>query len=1121
MTGRSRTWILVLLAIVLISAAIIAFPFLYDPDSVKAFVLKQVEAQVGRQIEVGEARLELFPRIRLTLSQVVIRDTDPAQLFFTAQRVDLVLKAYSLLLRHQVVGKRLTIDEPRLEFRRDRSGHWNVVAASSVQPSTEDGVGNPLGLLMLVRQTRLRQGHLHVVDEFRPDGERSFDVSELDAKVVVAPNAAHADVTLAGRIPDSPKESTFSLTGRVKPHTPAAKMAVEDIGRADPSLQFEGTVEVSQADIRQIADFFGPRPIPERVHGSIDLQGHMSFAPGMVGYDMVLSKMKAGIEGLDIAGQASLSGLMGAHPTVALTFSSSPVTLDELLTRFPVQWLHPHLQQVVTEQQIGGTIEVVTATVTGSATPEHRLSLTGELRVKQGRALIGHDRTPAKDLSGGIFIEPDRLRVVELSGTYGTMRITGGKALVSSLETDPGLELDVSGEMPAAALIATLTKSVTAPRLSKALAGLHDIKGDSLVSLRMAGSVNTPDAIKISSAEVMAQDVWFRSPLLTERVVDLNGRLIYTKTGVQFDRMAGRIGRSQFEVHGALTTGNPVAYQDLTVRARADVSQFLRLLPFQLPSTVNLEGMAGLAMTLSGPLETPRMKGLLELRETSLSIPEMLQKPAGTSTSIEFEGDLSRTSVLTVERLELVLPPFRLAGKGRIRLGGSNNLDITFVSGPVSISGLPQGMTTGPVKDGIVEVSLDIRGRADDWKTWQMNGWVAVTDGMIEPPRLDYPIANLYLRLKVVQNGAEIKRLAFKIKDSDVRLSGEIKNWNLTPSIDVEVESAQLDLDLLVPKGARSPVRDFLETLAETSRVVAMVTIDRGTYKSLTFTDLSWRLVAKDGMLDIDRISGDTEDGQVSGRLVFHLPRQKPAEANASVRFSGIPFERLWQLMGDEAHLITGSLSGSGTIKGNDRDPLGILHSLDVRMELVVEQGRVRRGTILPKIVTILNLPTLLQGKVDLAKEGFPFDKFIGSFSMMNGVLTEDNLIMDSPIMKMSAAGNYEVLDDRLDAVAVVSPLGSYSQFLKSIPLFGKVFAGERQGIDTALFEVKGSFKDPDVKYLPMRSFATGLSGLAQLAFDMLKNTIMLPKELIVPSNEVKRTSEQPNHSERSDQHSP
>jgi hypothetical protein len=102
-------------------------------------------------------------------------------------------------------------------------------------------------------------------------------------------------------------------------------------------------------------------------------------------------------------------------------------------------------------------------------------------------------------------------------------------------------------------------------------------------------------------------------------------------------------------------------------------------------------------------------------------------------------------------------------------------------------------------------------------------------------------------------------------------------------------------------------------------------------------------------------------------------------------------------------------------------------------------------------------------------------------------------------------------MDDQIDAVVAVSPLGSYSQFLKSIPLFGKLFAGERQGLDTALFEVKGSLTEPDVNYLPLKSFATGLSGLAQLAFDVLKNTITLPKELMTPGeNGAARLDQKP-----------
>lgn len=77
----------------------------------------------------------------------------------------------------------------------------------------------------------------------------------------------------------------------------------------------------------------------------------------------------------------------------------------------------------------------------------------------------------------------------------------------------------------------------------------------------------------------------------------------------------------------------------------------------------------------------------------------------------------------------------------------------------------------------------------------------------------------------------------------------------------------------------------------------------------------------------------------------------------------------------------------------------------------------------------------------------------------------------------------------------VTSPLGHYAAMLKTIPLFGTLFAGERQGFDTAIFEVKGHAKDPDLRFLPAESLTTGVKGTVQLAFDLLVNAILLPKE--------------------------
>ena len=57
-------------------------------------------------------------------------------------------------------------------------------------------------------------------------------------------------------------------------------------------------------------------------------------------------------------------------------------------------------------------------------------------------------------------------------------------------------------------------------------------------------------------------------------------------------------------------------------------------------------------------------------------------------------------------------------------------------------------------------------------------------------------------------------------------------------------------------------------------------------------------------------------------------------------------------------------------------------------------------------------------------------------------------------------------------------------------------------GIATAMFTMKGAMEDPEVIYLPVKSFASGLSGLAQLAVDVLTNTLTLPIDLVTPDEE-------------------
>ena len=123
-------------------------------------------------------------------------------------------------------------------------------------------------------------------------------------------------------------------------------------------------------------------------------------------------------------------------------------------------------------------------------------------------------------------------------------------------------------------------------------------------------------------------------------------------------------------------------------------------------------------------------------------------------------------------------------------------------------------------------------------------------------------------------------------------------------------------------------------------------------------------------------------------------------------------------------------------------NPRGVVPTLGGNMDVVIEKGHVRKGTVIPRILALLNLPSVLGNKVDL-KNGFPFNKATATFKLEDGVITSKNVIVDSPIMKMTTAGEYDMVTDELDLVAAVSPFGRYSAFLKKIPLFGRILAGE------------------------------------------------------------------------------
>ena len=1101
---RTRV-VVALVAILLIggSAFFMFSSYLIGDEYLKDFFLQQLEQSIGRKIDVHRIKLVLFPRIRLELTQVAIHDRNSENILLSAQKLELVLR-FLPLLRKQVVGKRLFIEEPTLTLRRNRSGHWNILDQLAQGGSADQDTVDTISRVFRIREATLVNGKLLLIDDMHPEGARSMTLESVEASVLIRGERGQAELQISAGHAGDKGLSAITLAGTIST-AQRQTLASDDSSASQITLQFDGTLEAANLNLRELTDFFGPSPVPQQSPGAVNVHSHVRAVPGVAGYDVVLSDLSANLDQLKLSGQASLAGLLTPQPTFAVTLAASPIQLSRLFAMLPAEWMHPQLSVVIKDREVDGVVEIVSATVTGSVGAGPQLSLTGEFRVKEGQALIGESHVPAKDLAAVVSVEVGRLKVSNLSGLYGTIHMNESKALVTFLEAGPWLEMDILGTMTAADLLQFLAQTVKSEQLSRVLAASRDVEGNAAPMFRMVGPLNQPGGVTFAGGEITVQHVSLTNPSLPERLTALQGRVLLSDGGTRFDQMTGQLGDLALQISGGITGGNGSTFQDFLIRVTGDADHMIKLLPPKAISAGVIDGVVNGAVVLTGPTLSPHIRGEVVLTESKVTFPGLVEKPIGAQAMVEFEGAIPQGSGVLLDRLELVVPPIRLPLKGKIQLGERFSIDAGISTGTLSLSRVPEWIAKGGFEAGNIELSLDMKGKGLDWKTWKNTGWLALSNGLMNANGVEGPIQDLYLRVHFVRNGAEIKRLSFRLRDSDLSMEGTIRNWAVKPTITAKIESNQMDLDLLIPKGERSPIRVFLETLAATSKVQASASMARGHYKHFKFGSLSARIIIQDGVLDLDRLSGQSSNGEVVGRIVVQLPSKQPADAEISIRARGLPVEDVLKLFGPKGGVITGEARLTGTIRGHGKNPHGLYPTLNGKVDVLLDNGRFLKSQerAIWKIISILNLPAVLQGKVDLEKDGLPYNKITATVLARNGLFETENLIIDSPIVKITAAGNYDLTTDQIDMVWAVSPFGSYSQFLKTIPLFGRIFAGDRKGIATALFSVKGSIADPEVTYLPMKSFATGVTGLAQLAFDILKNTLMLPIDLMTPDEDT------------------
>ena len=1105
MASKRKSLISILFLIMILCVVGVVYIATFHMEDMQHVVRNLVTRSFGEHIVIEQMKVRVLPYPHLELTDVSIQDPAQGTPVFQASRIQLDLSFLSLV-QDTLMPHALIIEDAFLDIERNENGRWNY--RNVLQEESSDQAG--IGAWLLGRSLKLTNGSVHLEDRYRRESAFIIHAENVELQVEQLVLDGPTEMFLSARLSERDTGSVLSSYG-----------TVQDIGGflgegttvrhgASPQFDLHTRMDLDREGLVQLADLFEVREVPVGLQGRTKVQGHLHLAPGIEGYDLFVSDLVVLTDSIDLNSEVSVTGLWRPEPpTVSGQWTSEPVAIQHLPQLLPEGFIPSVLSDAIHRQSISGKIQAISATFAGSGRKEVGYALTGKFQLSEGTVNLGPKLGKATNITCAIDIRADEIRFLDLHGHYEEIPVTQGGGTIVFAEQGPWLTTEFGGQVAAKKIVGVMQTIAGRSMPQRPVEALQGKAGSGLLTVRFAGPLNDPQSIEFQSAEYHPEQIAMQLPGLRTPLTQVEGMLAFSKNHLHFENVTGLYGESDFQIQGAIALEDRSYIDDLRIQGRFSDNDLPGFLSAQaLPEQKTISGKMHYLIRVSGQLRTPAVKGRVALQGLEILLPGILYKPASLAGNLDFHVQVGKRHQFTFERMVLSLPSVRFAGKGKFHFDQTLTFNASLTAEPIHFESLPPDLELfeKTISSGIMEGFVNVRGTGDDWRSWSKSGQVTLTNGVVNIEGVRSPISQVAFQVKLHGHTAQLKKLQWNLENSQTQAQGIIRTWDSKPNMNLALTASQFNIDLLLPKGKqRSPLREFLEKIANTAKISGKLWFNRALYHNLNVQKLSGQLRIENGIIRFDHIRGKADEGTFRGRLLIHLPEQQPATMKTWFKIDSIPLLTLERTFFDEEtldkRLMTGLMSVEGTLQGHGKNPRGVLPTLKGTMKLLIVDGRIKRGIVIPKILALMNLPSMLQGTVDLEKDGYPFDRQTATMDIANGLVVSKDIVMDGPILKMTAAGQYDMVNKELDFVTAANPLGPYFELLQELPLMHLLLDDDR-GVNLAMFSIKGPLHAPTIEPLAVESVASGVTGFANLALSILKNTLTLPQKILFPEED-------------------
>ena len=743
-------------------------------------------------------------------------------------------------------------------------------------------------------------------------------------------------------------------------------------------------------------------------------------------------------------------------------------------------------------------------------------------------------------LSFSGFLDKNKIRITDVKARLPELTLTGNFLLD---KTDaPYLETAWETEKFDYHVIVPYIHTFLLPQKVKSILTAN-IKGGEITKLSFSYSEKfsgSPSATKVESPKTVAGNISLRNFSLQiaediPRIQSLSGQFSFKNDEMVINNLTGIFGNSTIE-RGRISLFNR-AFLDLSANCSlelADLNKFLQsniMPPAARNRLKKLSAMSGgslLKLDISGPINDPgslTFGGSLKLIKAAFNYKTFRKPGKNLYGTIRFTHYLITFSDINGYWAN---SPVICSGKIENYRTRESNISVRVASEEAVINDLTSSFFPwkGVQGAGLVPIEIDFFCQGYRKETFYFNGKATLKDLSLSFPALPQPFTSINGEMSFSSKGLTFSGVDLKAGSSQVSFSGRWDNLR-KPVISGNIEGEVINfsdfmnppnqekrgplinytldkISLSAKKGRYKDIlfADLKSTVNYHEGVLELpfLTIGNGNYRNFDFTNLnSFRkntpagIEYQDGVAIIPFLKLESRGGFWIGKNI-RLPMWPGTNEQFSMEseIKSLAIEGLLEAFPPEKQNLTGTLTLNAEICGEGKNFSERMKTLEGTVTLSVADGVLKRGAILSKVFSLLNVSRIFSKDyyTKLLTQGLYYNTIQGEFQIENGIAQTESVLLESPSMKMDLVGDVNLGNKTLDMEIAVEPLETVDKIVGKLPIIGTVLMGDEGAIIVTYYKVSGTFDDPKVEQVVFQSLGRKAKGI-------FMRILNLPKDIL------------------------